>query len=500
MEEGSISTSPPPSFHSSPSHSAIDVDNGGSPSTSGSGTAEVPSGAASQTSTRESSPSSSSQVQEEDEDPGEQESHRFPEPEIGHHQDEVGVSNPGRNSPQTNGLPSLGDDTWSCVTVVLTFWCFISMTLIFGVYGPERLKLGPNCSLLIEPNPLFVQAVKVEELNDSSPGLMLYGFYESPPLDVVETWSDSHSGIVPSNSHEEWVYHLNEGSEINISYTVNSSSSAVFLVIAQGEEDFNQWLEEPAYPNVTLSWQVIHGSGAIYQRINRSSLYYVGVGNLNSCKVQVHLKITIRALLYDTSGAYYKCAFPGGLCSLTVLFLAKNPVLLTSPSTEQVALGKEWYVKLSYEPRWAIYILGIAGMSALMLVGLNVLNKFRSMNGERSGGGGLEPGRAPLLSNKDDDLSSWGSSYESVSSEENDLGELMAGGSAEGGKSSRDGENSSYTRRLCAICFDAPRDCFFLPCGHCVACFACGTRIAEASGSCPICRRQMKKVRKIYTV
>lgn len=163
--------------------------------------------------------------------------------------------------------------------------------------------------------------------------------------------------------------------------------------------------------------------------------------------------------------------------------------------------SNEWYVKMSYGPRWATYVVGIgiflfsfkpftygdnmliclflplAAMTVLMLAAFHFLNKFRCIHEEGTGvqNGEVDPGRAPLLSYKDDDLSSWGSSYDSVSNDEEDLEDLLALGSLEG-KSSRDGENGNNTRRLCAICFDAPRDCFFLPCGHCVSCFACGTR------------------------
>lgn len=112
-----------------------------------------------------------------------------------------------------------------------------------------------------------------------------------------------------------------------------------------------------------------------------------------------------------------------------------------------------------------------------MLVAFNFLNKFRFTREDGAGVryGDFESARAPLLSYKDDDLSSWGSSYDSVSNDEQDLEEFLATSGLEG-KSIRDGENGNNTRRLCAICFDAPRDCFFLPCGHCVACFECGTR------------------------
>lgn len=38
---------------------------------------------------------------------------------------------------------------------------------------------------------------------------------------------------------QEWVYHLNEGSQINISYSVASwGSSSVFLVLAEGNFQF----------------------------------------------------------------------------------------------------------------------------------------------------------------------------------------------------------------------------------------------------------------------
>lgn len=118
----------------------------------------------------------------------------------------------------------------------------------------------------------------------------------------------------------------------------------------------------------------------------------------------------------------------------------------------------------------------VGGMTLLMLLAFNFLNKFQCTreDGRDFQYGEMGSARAPLLSHKDDDLSSWGSSYDSVSDEDN-IEDLLALGPLEG-VSLGDGENSNNTRRLCAICFDAPRDCFFLPCGHCVACFECGTR------------------------
>lgn len=79
--------------------------------------------------------------------------------------------------------------------------------------------------------------------------------------------------------------------------------------------------------------------------------------------------------------------------------------------------------------------------------------------------------RTPLLLNKDDDVSSLGSSYDSISHDEDEFFEAV--------KSVIDDENNSNLSRLCVICYDAQRECFFLPCGHCAACFSCGTRLMK---------------------
>lgn len=76
--------------------------------------------------------------------------------------------------------------------------------------------------------------------------------------------------------------------------------------------------------------------------------------------------------------------------------------------------------------------------------------------------------RAPLLSRKDSDVTSWSSSYDSFSSDDENSSE---------GKTIIEGETSNNDLRcLCVICFDARRDCFFLPCGHFATCYTCGTR------------------------
>ncbi|GAU27447.1 hypothetical protein TSUD_161330 [Trifolium subterraneum] len=388
------------------------------------------------------------------------------------------------------------DDKWSCLAVIFSLWFFVAVTMIMGVYGSMSVTLGPCSSIVFHPNPVFVQYVKVENLQ-ANPGVILYGTYQYPSLDVVSTWRETYNISVPYGSEKasiyEWKYYLNRGSEVNISYSLSSESSSIYLVIAEGAESLSVWLADPTYPNTTLSWNMIHGTGMITQEIFRSSSYYVALGNLEEEEVEVELNLTVKAILHNTTNAYYKCALTSSPCSLNIFFPDGNAAVLNTSN-------EDWYVELSYGPRWLTYIFGIGGLTVIMFWAFNFLNKLQSAHDDRIGSRpeGTSPDRAPLLSRKDDDLSSWGSSYDSLPQDEEDL-DFLAGGSTDG-KCLGDGETSNNTRRLCAICFDAPRDCFFLPCGHCVACFECGTRIVEAAGTCPVCRRNMKKVRKIFTV
>lgn len=96
-----------------------------------------------------------------------------------------------------------------------------------------------------------------------------------------------------------------------------------------------------------------------------------------------------------------------------------------------------------------------------MLVAIQLWKRLQC-NGGESYQTDNDSTRTRLLVNKDED----GSSNESFAADDADLEDFTG----------NEGEASNSTRRLCAICFDAKRDCFFLPCGHCVSCYQCGTK------------------------
>ncbi|CAL9758344.1 unnamed protein product [Musa acuminata subsp. burmannicoides] len=387
------------------------------------------------------------------------------------------------------------DDAWSCLVILLTFWFFASMTLILGFYGSSNLVLGPNSSRILRANSWFVQDIQVKAEEGLRLVPTLYGFLEPPPLDVLTTWSENRNVSMPSNFHQEWIYYLNEGSQVEITYSVKSHGTyPLILVIAQGKDNLVQWIERPSHPNTTLSWSLIHGNGKIQQTIDKPSDYYIAVGNLNNIEIQVQLTFRIQAVLYNTTGAYYKCSLHQRFCALKLSLQRANVAILTTPAPDPIS---EWYVKLSYGPRWITYFAGSGLMTLMIFMAFQIFSSLQCDTQENTTHQTAEvtTERRPLLANKDDDSQSLGSSYESVSHDEEDIEEQPATGP----ELLKDGEINN-SQELCAICCDAPRDCFFLPCGHCAMCFTCGTRILDEAGICPICRRKMKKVRKIFAV
>ncbi|GFZ01593.1 hypothetical protein Acr_15g0002020 [Actinidia rufa] len=263
----------------------------------------------------EDSPSSS-QVQEEPEEIHpliQVEDHQHP---LSHYPRPPGRSY--RLNISISNVPStqIRDDAWSCLIVLVTFWLFglsqLSTNFTFPFAKKERFRLM-FCSIV------FHEAV----------------------FELKIGWSEK-------KREKEWEYFLNKGSKVDISYSVKSPSSCpLSLVIAQG-------------------------SGIIHLEILRSKMYYIAVSNLNSEEVEVQLNFTIKGLLYNTTQAYYKCSMSHRLCNLKLFLLRANAAVLTSPGIEQGMPYDDWFVKLSYGPRWITYFCRIRYDGCNHLVGLQV--------------------------------------------------------------------------------------------------------------------------------
>ncbi|KAI9091637.1 hypothetical protein K1719_028080 [Acacia pycnantha] len=388
-------------------------------------------------------PVSTSQLQAEEADNSNEQNHQQPLGNSLSYRANIYMANPH--------LAAIRGDVCSCLIILITFWLVATIGLVAGIYGTTTLQLGPYSSVLIQLNSIFVQSIKVEQINEPKPGIMLYGFDEPPALDVKTNWSRSYNGSVPHNFYKEWIFYLNRQSQLDIFYDVKSPRfSKLSLVIAQGREELLGWIEKPSFPNTTFSWNIIYGRGRdkITQKISDPFSYYVALGNFYTQDVEGNFE-------------------------------------------------DEWYhVKLTYTPRWTTYFVASGVVTGLIFFIFRSCNGFQRYDSETESLQQVHyhvvSERTPLLANKNDDALSLGSSYESFTSEEEDVTgkPLMKEG----------GEAENSMKHLCVICFDALRDCFFLPCGHSAACFQCATRVIEEANPCPICRRKIKKVRKIFTV
>ncbi|XP_022873683.1 uncharacterized protein LOC111392552 [Olea europaea var. sylvestris] len=276
-------------------------------------------------------------------------------------------------------------------------------------------------------------------------------------------------------SPPDWIHFLNAGSQINISYNVNPPrSSFLVLVIAQGNEGLAQWIEDPSYPNTTLSWNIIHGEISylccliflFYPNqllINLSDILLSPIW-IKYPPVFVHLNFRIKDFLYNTTGSYYKCTPAHIQCVFSLHFPSENSALLTFPGRKSGMASVGWHIRLSYGPRWIIYIGGLGTIC-------NVAAKIRAeINLE------LCSLREILSFYKKTVICQAGVRLMTLSHKTISFAKKGGWGVLVEEKPVKDGEYSNNMMRLCAICYDAPRDSFFLPCGHCVACFACATR------------------------
>ncbi|XP_019194928.1 PREDICTED: baculoviral IAP repeat-containing protein 7-B-like isoform X2 [Ipomoea nil] len=71
----------------------------------------------------------------------------------------------------------------------------------------------------------------------------------------------------------------------------------------------------------------------------------------------------------------------------------------------------------------------------------------------------------------------------------------------ESGNCSRSSSSEDfYDGKICVICYDRKRCCFFIPCGHCATCYQCAKRISEGEGKiCPFCRTSIQRIRRLFT-
>ncbi|KAH9755686.1 E3 ubiquitin-protein ligase APD2 [Citrus sinensis] len=351
-------------------------------------------------------------------------------------------------SPPT-GHPQRWHKNWARLLTPLTIWIF-SVSLRYGYYGDRRIVLGPGSSRLMKASSLFVRQVEVRA--DSEKGFLLYGFSEKPQLTHETNWTVSNFLMVGSYSRKGISLWLNKGSGIRMRWETRASK-------------LNQ-----------TQLVIIKGKNAEYD-VEEDDMYYFGVTNKNPRSITMTMNVNVTSKIYDLTKAKNMCSSSNGSCRLKLLFPNSQYVILTTPGNGDL---DGWHVEVSFAARLIIYIAILGFITLIIFLVSKYLGACDGNSDNTDSTAAREVTETdPLVPEKPVQCT-----YGTTNNDEDD----------DAGSSSTSSEDL-YDAKLCVICYDDQRNCFFVPCGHCATCYDCGQRIMkDDSKVCPICRRLIHKL------
>eukprot|EP01018_Ginkgo_biloba_P014782 Gb_23472 [translate_table: standard] len=374
------------------------------------------------------------------------------------------------------------DECWTCVIIPITFWIFVSLTLILGLYGSSHLVLGPNYSHLLEANSIFVNEIQVRREGQEGP--TLYGFSHRPKLDVVRNWTMEHTLRVDPEYHQEFAVWLNKGSKIKLQVAVQTYGFLdLLVVIVKGGDGLQEWIHDPTNSHLAVVRLQMHGRAEAEYVVPEDANYYFAVGNFNQRRVELVMRMNFSSKMYDTETANYKCSLDNGLCGVKMFFPGSTYALLTT-ATNTTDSMTVWYVELSYGARVVTYII-ILGVIILLVYFILKYLGHMDHSPPPPPQEVVQSERSPLLHSKESTSES--STYGTIK-QDSESGLLSS-------------TEDLYDGKICVICYDELRNCFFIPCGHCATCYTCGQRIENGENkSCPICRQGIYRARRMFNV
>ncbi|GLT40185.1 hypothetical protein SLA2020_143380 [Shorea laevis] len=345
--------------------------------------------------------------------------------------------------------------TWGRLIALLTIWICASVSLRYGYYGDRRMVLGPSSSRLIRASSLFVE--QVEARDDERKGVLIYGFSEKPELSQETNWSMSNYLIVGSYNRKEFSLWLNKGSKIRMRWeTQTSRLDQLRVIVIKGEQKH----DEALLPHLTSSFD----APALSEPLSGKDTEYT----------------------IEEDNKYYT-----GSCQLNLLFPNTQFLVLTTPDNVDVG---GWYIELSFVARVITYIAILGFFIAVIFLLLKYLGACDA--------GESAVDTAPMEIQYDYDRTT-ATETTPILTEKHLRATYGTGKEREDDDETGSSSSSSedlYDAKLCVICYDDQRNCFFVPCGHCATCYNCAQRIlSEDNKMCPICRRLIHKVRRLFS-
>ncbi|KAI9106760.1 hypothetical protein K1719_022288 [Acacia pycnantha] len=380
-------------------------------------------------------------------------------------------------------------ETLARLLTPLIIWLCVSVILRYGYFGDSRLALGPSSSRLVEAGSVFVKQIEVKD--DYNSDVLVYAFDEKPELTVLANWSASNFLVVAAYSRKGFSLWLNKGSSIRMRWEAPTRYlNQLEGVVIKGETEFKRLQPKQTFLNAVADPEIIYGKEAEYL-IEEDDRYHIGVLNMNGRNIILTMHVNVSAMVYDTSKAKKLCSTANGLCRLRLLF--PHTHYLTLMTTNNGVLG-DWSVEVSFVARALTYIalLGfIVAVIVLILRYLGVCGDDRDQSTNvttvtyRTSTVATSSGvteTEPLMPVK---TMTYG-----TNEEDDDDNESIASSTS---------SEELYDEKLCVICYDEARNCFFIPCGHCATCYDCAQRIMDGDSKvCPICRRLVHKPRRLF--
>lgn len=384
---------------------------------------------------------------------------------------------PAREPRSPDGEILLKEEYWACFVIPILFWLFASLTMTMGYYGVKSLVLGPNYSHLIEANSVFVNRI---EVSAHKKGPVLYSFSVLPVLGSRSLWSENHIVLLEPDYHQEYMVWLNKGSKIRVSCIMQSTGIySILLTLSQGYNRRRKWFKNPTDWRAVDAWREVHGQvGNLEYESKQDGDYFITVRNLNQQPVSIELELEVNATIFSTESADTECFLGVQSCKVSFPTVGQRYALLTTGASENGTTT--WEVDLSYKARWITYYTILAGILLSVSALLKTMSWLsRSLQEEVMPQD--EGMQSSLLSLKDEEK---GSGFDATLDDESMDNHLN--------------ENVANTQ-LCAICLDAPKTVFFIPCGHAATCLACAKRIRHREmGCCPLCRVKIEKIGKVF--
>ncbi|RWR82961.1 zf-C3HC4_3 domain-containing protein [Cinnamomum micranthum f. kanehirae] len=354
----------------------------------------------------------------------------------------------------------------------LTLWLFVSVSLRYGLYGNHHLVLGPNSSRLMEASSVFVEQIRVR--GDARKGLSLYGFLEKPELSLETNWTASNYLFADAYGRQGFSLWLNKGSKLQITWKIQHRRSGdMFVVLIKGEKNFETLMKQPTTSHALGFMKLTDDNGEAEYTVEEDDSYYIGVVNLYHQSIVVEMKLDLSSKIYDTTRAKSQCSTAEGCCMLKLPFPNTQYVVLATPNDDN---GDAWYVELSFVGRLVTYVV-ILGFLVLIICLLfkciGACENERVAEEEAAETTETDTETDPLVPTKEIQCL-----YGAMEEDDSEAG--------------LDSSSSDlYDGKICVICYDEQRNCFFVPCGHCATCYACAQRIVDGDNkACPICRSQ----------